>query len=70
MDPSEKLIKTLTLYEMLVALMKDEEKVTLQIKESLKEVMMSSLSPVSPVQRTNSERVHVIDHACVCFEQE
>ncbi|XP_035500547.1 dynein regulatory complex subunit 7 isoform X2 [Scophthalmus maximus] len=37
-DPSEKLIKTLTLYEMLVALMKDEEKVTLQIKESLKEV--------------------------------
>uniref|UniRef100_A0A8D3AZF0 Coiled-coil domain-containing protein 135 n=1 Tax=Scophthalmus maximus TaxID=52904 RepID=A0A8D3AZF0_SCOMX len=30
-DPSEKLIKTLTLYEMLVALMKDEEKVTCEI---------------------------------------
>ncbi|XP_040009242.1 dynein regulatory complex subunit 7 [Xiphias gladius] len=37
-DPSEKQLKTLTLYEMLMALMKDEEKVSLQIKQSKKEV--------------------------------
>ncbi|KAF1372807.1 hypothetical protein PFLUV_G00253700 [Perca fluviatilis] len=37
-DPSEKPLKTLALYDMLVALMKDEEKVVLQIKESKQEV--------------------------------
>ncbi|XP_038579649.1 dynein regulatory complex subunit 7 [Micropterus salmoides] len=37
-DPSEKPLKTLTLYKMLVALMKDEEKVALQISVSMKEV--------------------------------
>ncbi|GAA6233809.1 dynein regulatory complex subunit 7 [Lates japonicus] len=37
-DPSEKPLKTLTLYHILMALIKDEEKVTLQIKESKKEV--------------------------------
>uniref|UniRef100_A0A4W6G732 Coiled-coil domain-containing protein 135 n=1 Tax=Lates calcarifer TaxID=8187 RepID=A0A4W6G732_LATCA len=36
-DPSQKPLKTLTLYHILMALIKDEEKVTLQIKESKKE---------------------------------
>lgn len=44
-DPSEKHLKTLTLYEMLVVLMKDEEKTARQIKESKKEVTMSPVSP-------------------------
>ncbi|XP_029282390.1 dynein regulatory complex subunit 7-like isoform X4 [Cottoperca gobio] len=37
-DPSEEPLKTLALHEMLVALMKDEDKVLLQIRESKKEV--------------------------------
>ncbi|XP_032360404.1 dynein regulatory complex subunit 7 [Etheostoma spectabile] len=37
-DPSEKPLKTLALNDMLVALMKDEEKVVCQIKESKQEV--------------------------------
>ncbi|XP_070825277.1 dynein regulatory complex subunit 7 [Chaetodon trifascialis] len=37
-DPPEKPLKTLTLYEMLLDLMKDEEQVLLQIKESENEV--------------------------------
>ncbi|XP_026188543.1 dynein regulatory complex subunit 7 isoform X2 [Mastacembelus armatus] len=37
-DPFEKPLSTLTLYHMLLALMKDEEKVVLQIKKSKKEV--------------------------------
>lgn len=41
MDPSEKPLTTLALYDMLVALLKDEEKVVLQIKESKQEVTVS-----------------------------
>ncbi|XP_053174100.1 dynein regulatory complex subunit 7 [Scomber japonicus] len=37
-DPAEQPVQTLVLYEMLVALMEDEKKVLLQIKESQKEV--------------------------------
>ncbi|XP_042348033.1 dynein regulatory complex subunit 7 isoform X2 [Plectropomus leopardus] len=37
-DPSAKPLSTLTLYEMLVSLMKDEEETVLQIKESKREV--------------------------------
>ncbi|XP_040914907.1 dynein regulatory complex subunit 7 [Toxotes jaculatrix] len=37
-DPSVKPLNTLTLYEMLVALMKDEKEITLQVKRSMNEV--------------------------------
>lgn len=49
MDPSQKPLKTLTLYHILMALIKDEEKVTLQIKESKKEVIMSNCPRASSV---------------------
>lgn len=64
MDPSEKPLKTLTLFEMLVALMKDEVKVVLQIKESKKEVTMSSVSPYRcvPVQKSELKFIKLLRH--------
>lgn len=40
------------LYEIMVALMRDEEEVALKVKESEKEVSMSSVSP--PITRLTS----------------
>ncbi|XP_034757148.1 dynein regulatory complex subunit 7-like [Etheostoma cragini] len=55
-DPSEKPLKTLALYNMLVALMKEEEKVVFQIKASKQEV---TVSPGVKVSLESQFRVNI-----------
>ncbi|KAI4824712.1 hypothetical protein KUCAC02_013207, partial [Chaenocephalus aceratus] len=76
-DPSEKPLKTLTLYQMLMSLMKSEEEVVLQVRNSKKEVqeimdcrhqeeedLHIDLSPwtTSGVTRARSQREEMVRH--------